>query len=86
MANNPSQFQKVRAAAYVMISMEQMDKIDQGINALEQSLFEFKEPYLYDVCHESINVYLSYLRKKHTSESVNSRIKTFSVNLMMRIH
>ena len=37
-----------------MISMEQMDKIDQGINALEQSLFEFKEPYLYDVCHESI--------------------------------
>ncbi len=75
MANNPSQFQKVRAAAYVMISMEQMDKIDEGINALEQSLFEFKEPYLYDVCHESINVYLSYLRKKHTSESVNSRIK-----------
>ena len=74
MANNPLN-SKGQAAAYVMISMEQMDKIDQGINALEQSLFEFKEPYLYDVCHESINVYLSYLRKKHTSESVNTRIK-----------
>ena len=61
-----------------------MDKIDR-INALEQSLLEFKEPYLYDV-YESINVYLSYLRKKIHQNRLTLGLKTFSVNLMMRIH
>ena len=59
--SNLSQIQRIDAAAYVMSSMEQMDKLDQGIIDLKRNLLNCRDFYLYDSCYEATNVYVNFL-------------------------
>jgi len=73
--SNLSQIQRVDAAAYVLSSMEQMDKLDQGIIDLERNLLDCRDSYLYDSCYEAINVYLSFQLKENTPREVINKLR-----------
>ena len=73
--SNLSQIQRIDAAAYVMSSMEQMDKLDQGIIDLEKNLLGCRDFYLYDSCYEAINVYVNFQLKEKTPREVINKLR-----------
>ena len=65
----------LNAAAFVMVSMEQMDRIDEGIEEFEGILITLDLPFLSDLCSEAISIYVEFLIKKYGHKESVSRVK-----------
>ena len=65
---------KLNAAAYVMGSMEQMDRINEGIEGFEDILITLSVPFLHDSCYEAMSIYAGFLIKKYGHEKSISRV------------
>jgi tetratricopeptide (TPR) repeat protein len=69
-----STIHKLNAAAYVMGSMEQMDRINEGIEGFEDILTTLSVPFLHDSCDEAMSIYAGFLIKKYGHEKSISRV------------
>ena len=65
----------LNASAFVLVSMEQMDRIDQGIEDFEGILITLRLPFLQDLFSEAISMYVEFLIKRYGHEESISRVR-----------
>ena len=65
----------LNASAFVLVSMEQMDRIDEGIEDFEGILITLRLPFLQDLFSEAISTYVEFLIKRYGYEESISRVR-----------